>query len=251
MSEQKQAITHVAAEPALPAGAIRTDLARERRRKALGMLGSTVAFLLVVFFAGIFIFPLFWMIITSLKTLSEVFTVPPTWWPAKLMWSNYPTSLAMFPFWRYAWNTVRITIPVTVGVTLSSSLVAYSFARLRWPGRDIVFYLVLATLMIPNWVTLIPLYILYNNLGWINTYNPLIIPAFFGDAFSIFLLRQFFLRQPQDLGRRGACRRRKPSDGVYAHYCAPVPSGAGRGGALRVHQHLDRLLQSTDLPLQS
>ena len=85
---------------------------------------------------------------------------------------------------------------------------AYGFSRLRWKGRDVVFYLVLATLMIPTWVTLVPLYILFNNLGWVNTYQPLIVPSFFGDPFSIFLLRQFFLRQPQELVGGGARRRR-------------------------------------------
>src|SRR5262249_2353114 len=89
--------------------------------------------------------------------------------------------------------------PVTLGTTISSALVAFGFARVRWPGRDLVFYLVLATLMIPNWVTLVPLYLIFDKIGWVNTYRPLVVPSFFGDAFSIFLLRQFFLRQPQDL----------------------------------------------------
>jgi multiple sugar transport system permease protein len=115
------------------------------------------------------------------------------------MWSNYPQALSYFPFLQYAANTLRIALPVTLGTTASSALVAYGFSRLRWPGRDLVFYLVLATLMIPNWVTLVPLYIFFNKIGWVNTYRPLVIPAFFGDPFSIFLLRQFFLRQPQDL----------------------------------------------------
>jgi len=121
------------------------------------------------------------------------------WWPSQLMWSNYPDALKVFPFWRYLSNTLQIAVPVTIGTTVSSSLVAYGFSRLRWKGRDIVFYLVLATLMIPQWVTLVPLYILFNNLGWVNTYRPLVVPSFFGDPFSIFLLRQFFLRQPQEL----------------------------------------------------
>src|SRR5215211_6143324 len=102
-------------------------------------------------------------------------------------------------FLRYAENTLRIALPVTIGVTISSALVAYGFSRLRWRGRDVVFYLVLATLMIPNWVTLVPLYIFFNRIGWVDTYRPLTVPAFFGDPLSIFLLRQFFLRQPQDL----------------------------------------------------
>src|SRR5947207_12182759 len=92
-----------------------------------------------------------------------------------------------------------MTVPATIGVTASSAVVAYGFSRLRWKGRDLVFYLVLATLMVPAWVTLVPLFILFNNIGWVNTFQPMVVPAFFGDPFSIFLLRQFFLRQPQEL----------------------------------------------------
>lgn len=162
-------------------------------------VGRVLAFLIVLACSILFIFPVYWMAITSLKAVSEVFALPPVWWPDKLLWSNYKEALSLFPFVKYAINTLKITLPVTVGTTISSSLVAYGFGRLRWPGRDLVFYLVLATLMIPSWVTLVPLYILFNHINWIDTYRPLVVPSFFGDPFSIFLLRQFFLRQPQDL----------------------------------------------------
>lgn len=158
-----------------------------------------VPFVVVLALAIAFVVPVYWMLITSVKSVGEVYHIPAIWWPAKFLWSNYPDALKVFPFRRYAENTLRVTIPVTFGTTVSSALVAYGFSRLRWKGRDIVFYLVLATLMIPTWVTLVPLYILFNHLGWVNTYKPLIVPSFFGDPFSIFLLRQFFLRQPQDL----------------------------------------------------
>lgn len=162
-------------------------------------LGRVVAFLIVLACSVLFIFPVYWMVVTSLKAVPEVFQLPPVWWPAHLHWSNYREALQYFPFWKYVGNTLTITLPVTIGTTISSSLVAYGFGRLRWPGRDLVFYLVLATLMIPYWVTLVPLYILFNHINWVDTYRPLIVPSFFGDPFSIFLLRQFFLRQPQDL----------------------------------------------------
>ena len=149
--------------------------------------------------AVIYAAPVYWMLITSFKSTPEVFRMPPAWWPQQLLWSNYPEALGYFPFVQYVGNTLRIALPVTIGTTISSALVAYGFSRLRWRGRDIVFYLVLATLMIPSWVTLVPLYILFNRIGWVDTYRPLTVPAFFGDPFSIFLLRQFFLRQPQDL----------------------------------------------------
>lgn len=162
-------------------------------------MGSAIPFLLVICSAVIFALPLYWMFVTSLKALDEVFADPLVWWPRQLMWGNYPDALAQFPFWRYLANTITIAVPVAFGATLSSSFVAYAFSRLRWRGRDTVFYLILGTLMIPNWVTLVPLYVLFNRMGWLDTYKPLIVPAFFGDPFSIFLLRQFFLRQPQEL----------------------------------------------------
>jgi multiple sugar transport system permease protein len=183
--------------PALPAQAPWT--AARRRARLLALAGHMVAFGLVLAFGILWLFPLFWMISTALRSVPEVYHYPIVWWPRTLLWSNFPHALSLFPFVRDALNTLQISVPVTIGVTASSALVAYGFSRLRWKGRDLVFYLVLATLMLPNWVTLVPLYILFNNLGWVNTYRPLIVPAFFGDAFSIFLLRQFFLRQPQEL----------------------------------------------------
>jgi multiple sugar transport system permease protein len=176
-----------------------TQSAAISRSTQVRRVGLAAAFLVVLFFAIIFASPIYWMIVTSLKSTPEVFHLPPIWWPPQLRWSNYPEALNVFPFVLYATNTLRIAAPVAIGTTISSALVAYGFSRMRWPGRDLVFYLVLATLMIPTWVTLVPLYILFNNIHWVNTYRPLVVPSFFGDAFSIFLLRQFFLRQPQDL----------------------------------------------------
>src|SRR3954451_24420522 len=170
-----------------------------RRARVLQVVGRTVAFLIVLGAAIAFVFPVYWMVVTSLKSTPEVFHIPPVWWPAQLQWGNYPEALSNFPFLLYAANTLRIALPVVVGTTISSAVVAYGFSRLRWRGREVVFYLVLATLMIPSWVTLVPLYILFNHIGWVDNYRPLTVPAFFGDPFSIFLLRQFFLRQPQDL----------------------------------------------------
>jgi multiple sugar transport system permease protein len=192
-------VSNLADARALPLPMPRSDVAVYRRPDVLRRVGLAMAFLIVLAFAIVFASPIYWMVATSLKTTPEVFQIPPIWWPAEPLWSNYPDALNVFPFITYAINTLRIAAPVAIGTTISSALVAYGFSRLRWPGRDIVFYLVLATLMIPTWVTLVPLYILFNNIGWVNTYRPLIVPSFFGDAFSIFLLRQFFLRQPQDL----------------------------------------------------
>jgi multiple sugar transport system permease protein len=192
-------VSTIAREKGLAMLSVRAQGAAHRRARLVQRAGRVAAFLIVLAAAIAFVFPVYWMVITSLKSVPEVFHLPPVWWPVQLRWDNYPDALSTFPFVRYAANTLRIALPVVAGTTISSSLVAYGFARLRWPGREIVFYLVLATLMIPNWVTLVPLYILFNRIGWVDTYRPLILPSWFGDAFSIFLLRQFFLRQPQEL----------------------------------------------------
>ena len=169
------------------------------RGRWFGSRWQPLPFFAVVICAILFALPIYWLIVTSLKAVDEVFADPLVWWPRQLVWSNYPQALQQFPFLRYLTNTITIAVPVAIGTTFSSAFVAYAFSRLRWRGRDVVFYLILGTLMIPNWVTLVPLYILFSKMGWLDTYKPLIVPAFFGDPFSIFLLRQFFLRQPQEL----------------------------------------------------
>src|SRR4051812_36788542 len=105
-----------------------------RRTKLMENLGLVVAFLSILFFAILFVAPVYWMLITSLKSTPEVFQIPPTWWPAEIHWNNSPEALAVFPFTRYVANTLRIAAPVAIGTTISSALVAYGFSRLRWPG---------------------------------------------------------------------------------------------------------------------
>lgn len=163
-------------------------------------IGSRLLALIVLIVAAVaFVFPLVWMLSTSLKSEAEVFAVPPIWIPAKILWSNYPDSLTYFPFVQYLVNTLIVTVPSVLGTLVSSALTAYGFARVRWKGRDAVFTLVLATLLIPSWTTLIPVYVLFAKMHWVGTFLPLIIPNFLGNPFYIFLLRQFFLRQPQEL----------------------------------------------------
>ena len=136
---------------------------------------------------------------SSLKPEYQVFEMPPRLIPNPVRWANYAEALTYVPFGRYTFNTAVITLAVIIGHVLSCTIVAYGFARLRAPGRDAIFVLVLATMMLPYPVTMVPLYVLFNRLGWINTFLPLIVPAFFGSPFYIFLLRQFFLRIPNEL----------------------------------------------------
>ena len=156
-------------------------------------------YLLLCLVAAIFLLPLFWMVSSSLKPEWQVLANPTVWIPNPPRWANYREALTYLPFGRYALNTLIISLGAIVGHLLSCTIVAYGFARLRAPGKGFFFGLLLATLMLPYPVTMVPLFALFNRLGWIDTFLPLIVPAFFGNAFYIFLLRQFFLTLPPDL----------------------------------------------------
>jgi ABC-type glycerol-3-phosphate transport system permease component len=146
-----------------------------------------------------FLAPLIWMLSTSLKTGPQAVATPPVWIPQPVVWGNYPDALTRINFPIALRNSLFYAIPAVVGTVISCSLVAYGFARIRWPGRDIVFLILLATMMLPTQVTFIPLYVTFSKLGWIGTYLPLLIPTFLGNPFFIFLLRQFFRSIPDEL----------------------------------------------------
>lgn len=143
--------------------------------------------------------PVWWMVATSLKDMKEVMAYPPTLFPREFHWSNYKRVLEAAPFTGYAANTLIITSISVVGSVLSNTFIAYGFSKIRFKGRNVLFAIVLATMMIPGFVMLIPQYIIFAKLGWLNTWLPLTIPAFFGNAFFIFLIRQFFLTIPNEL----------------------------------------------------
>jgi ABC-type glycerol-3-phosphate transport system permease component len=178
------------------------EMARIRRRKAVRQaFQSLFSHTLLLVVAALFIIPFLWLIITSLKQEGQVFTDPLTWIPNPIMWSNYPDALftPAFNFLPLLKNTLFYVITTTIGTVASSTIVAYGLARLRFPGRNFLFIVTLATMMMPGIVTLIPTYVMFKWLGWVGTYAPLIIPAFFGSAFNIFLLRQFMMTIPWDL----------------------------------------------------
>lgn len=190
---------------------------------------SAVIYLLLMGFAVAFAGPFAWLISTSLKPDAQLMASPPVWIPHPPQFANYPKAMLWgyepavpvnaglhestrallsaitggraleIPFIRYTLNTVWITAWSVVGTLISCSLVAYGFARLRWPGRDALFFLLLATMMLPGLVTLIPVLILFKKLGWVGTALPLIVPTFFAAPFYVFLLRQFFMAIPMDL----------------------------------------------------
>ena len=148
----------------------------------------------------IILFPIAWMFSTSLKTRAEVSKFPPVWIPTDPQWNNYSTALfsTQNPFSRYFQNTMFYALSVMVAETISCAFIAYGFARLKAPGKDFLFVLVLGTMMLPSQVTLIPTYVLFAKLGWLNSYKPMIVPAFFGSSYLIFMLRQFYRGMPKD-----------------------------------------------------
>ncbi len=152
-----------------------------------------LSYVLMTIIGIILLIPLLWMVFTSLKPMEEIVRYPPTFFPEKIVWENYLDMIAAFPFWRYARNTLFITVLVVIGNVLSNSFIAYGFAKLDFPGKKLMFALVLSTMMIPGFVTMIPQYVLFSKIGWVGTYLPLIVPSFFGNAFNIFLMRQFYL----------------------------------------------------------
>ncbi len=161
--------------------------------------GRTVLYLLVATGAVLYAMPFVWMLSTSVKPGYQVYLIPPVWIPARFEWENYIRPWLNLPFATFYRNTIIITVLGMTGTLLSSSLVAFAFARMRFRGRDLLFLLVLSTMMLPSQVTLVPLYILFSKLGWINTFLPLIVPQWFGSAFNIFLLRQYMMTIPLEM----------------------------------------------------
>jgi multiple sugar transport system permease protein len=166
---------------------------------------ATVHIVLIVL-SLIFVSPLLWMVTTAIKPIEETMTATPTLLPSKFLWDNFPKAvtygskeLGYIPFLLYARNTLMVTLLCVAGSVCSNAVVAYAFARLRWPGRDFFFAVTLATMMVPFPVLMVPTFGLFKWLGWVGSFRPLWVPAFFGSAFSIFLLRQFFRTIPMEL----------------------------------------------------
>lgn len=181
----------------LPYGQLRVALRRERLRR---WLGRGLLYAMTLAGALLFVTPFMWTLLSSLKTPGELYTYPPRWLPAAPQFGNYRTVFARVPFELWLVNSAVVSTTTTLGEVLSAVLVGYSFARLRYPGRQILFMVMISTMMLPAEVTLLPLYLLFARLGWLDGYRPLVVPSFFGgSALLIFLMRQFFLTIPRDL----------------------------------------------------
>ena len=156
-------------------------------------------YLILFVFALAFLLPFFFLLTGAFKTSSELFSVPFRWLPKRITLDNFRQVFTKIPFFRYLRNTMIIVVFNMVGALISNSLIGYGFSRLRWPGRDKVFMIVIATMILPYQVTLIPLYIMYTKFKWVGTFLPLIVPGFFGNAFFIFLMRQFLVGIPREI----------------------------------------------------
>jgi multiple sugar transport system permease protein len=172
------------------------EMRRARQRKDTVRL--TITYILLTVGALIMIIPFVWMLSTSFKELSQVFVFPPEWIPNPWVWENYPKALTVVPFGLWFFNSLRIALLVTVGQLITCSLAGFAFARIRFPGRDALFLLYLATMMIPSHVTIIPVFVLINAMHLVDTPWPLIIPGF-ASAWGTFLFRQFYLTLPSEL----------------------------------------------------
>jgi multiple sugar transport system permease protein len=190
MATQSQILGNVGESSTKPQASMRTR----------NLVTTTILYVVMIVLSVIFMFPFFWTVSSSLKQVWELTTFPPTWLPETPQWQNYLTVLQTVPFLLWTWNSIYVVLLSTVGTVLSASIVAYAFARLRFRGRNVLFIITLGTMMLPAQVTLIPQFILFHKLGWIETLRPLWVPHWFGGgAFFIFLFRQFFLSLPREL----------------------------------------------------
>jgi len=169
------------------------------RKKTKRLLYQLFGYIILSAIGILFFLPFVWMVSTSLKIDKQIFVYPPKWLPNPITLTHYKEAFTSFPFITYFYNTLFYVVGCVIGAVLSCSLVAYSLGCIRWPGREVLFYFTVATLMIPYSITMIPLFMVFKKIGWIGTYKPLIIPAYFGNAFYIFLLRQFLMTMPEDL----------------------------------------------------
>lgn len=170
-----------------------------KSQKNTKKMGNFFTYIILILVSIVLMLPLVWMVSTSLKPMTEIAQFPPTLLPEEVQWENYLETINSFPFFQYAKNTLFITFFVVLGNVLSNSFIAYGFAKIDFPGKGLLFSLVLATMMIPSFVVMIPQYVLFSKIGWVGTYLPLIVPSFFGSGFNIFLMRQFYLSIDDEL----------------------------------------------------
>jgi multiple sugar transport system permease protein len=188
--------------------ATRTEVARAwpetaapggRRRLNKVLIQQIVPRIVLIAGAALFVLPFYWMVVSALKTVREATGLPPSLLPGVWAWSNFADAVNYIPFPLYTLNSLIITLGATTGAVLSNTVVAYGFSRIQWPGRNLLFFICVATIFLPYPVILIALFDIFGKLKWVNTFLPLIVPAFFANPFYIFLMRQFMLGIPKEL----------------------------------------------------
>jgi ABC-type glycerol-3-phosphate transport system permease component len=206
-----------------PAQPVSPPVVRRRSQTTPGQIaGQAVKYAVLALLAATWLFPFYWMISSALKDDPQVYTIPPVLVPSPAFWNNFPDAWAKNDFSLFAFNSIfRYSLPVVILTVISSGVVSYGFSRVKWPGRDILFYVCLMTIMLPWQVTMVPLFITFKNLGWLNSYLPLVVPAAFGNAFFIFMMRQFFMTIPHELS--DAARIDGASEfGIFARIILPL-----------------------------
>ncbi|HST05339.1 MAG TPA: carbohydrate ABC transporter permease [Chloroflexia bacterium] len=169
-----------------------------RTKSARELFGKILSYFLLILGSILIMIPVFWMVSSALKANNQIFLFPPQWIPNPMQWDNFVKAMTALPFATYFQNTMIVEVGTIIGTVLSCSIVAYGFARLNAPGRNFWFIVLLSTMMLPGVVTMIPVYLIFRQLNWVNTFLPLIVPSWFGSAFYIFLMRQFFMTIPRD-----------------------------------------------------
>ena len=217
-------------------------------RRAIGIL---LTFALLIPIGIVFVMPFIVMVSTALKPLNQVFDFPPRLIPETLQWQNFADGWYGYGYVNFTtctWNSLKITINNIVGNLVSCTLAAYAFARLKARGKNFFFAIVLATMLLPNEALVVPQYILFNKLGWLDTHLPLMVPPWFGWAFFSFLLRAILPDHTGRADRRRQDRRRRARAHLAADIYTAVQTGAGDAGYLRLHRQLEQLLRPAALP---
>ena len=217
-------------------------------RRVLGGVGRLATYLLLVAGNMLFVIPFLWMVRTSLMEPSNIYLFPPQVIPDPIRLQNYPEMWETGPFLSWVRNSITITVISVIGDTLASTAAAYGFARTRFPGRNALFYFVLATMMIPYQVVLIPRYLLFRELGWLNSMYPLIVPNLFGSAFFIFILRQFFMSLPTELDDAAEIDGANLMTILWRIDHAARRAGDCDSGSVLLHQPLERLHPAAHIP---
>ena len=215
-------------------------------------LSNALVYLVLVLAAVGFLAPLAWMISTSLKPLNETMTLPQRWIPSVIQWHNYPDAIhAMRYFWRYAGNSLFLCCLTVIGTLISSALAAYGFSRIQWKGRDGVFLLLLATMMIPFPVVMVPIYTLFKSVGWIGSFKPLWVPVVFCQRLQCFSSPAVFSEPPHRHIRGRPHRWMQRVSDFLPDHPAVVQTGPAGGRHLSIHGHLERFPRTIDFPDRS